>query len=113
PPWFETAVKALTSSPMPELSIYVTSARFSNNFLFPFPSSPRISSRNWAQPSPSVILPLTSTTLTESTWRIVAFMLTVGSSFDMLQIRIYSLHHGYFRARTLHAFHPEIIHKGT
>src|SRR5208283_3451302 len=81
-------------------------------FLFPLLSSLRISSRNCVHPSPKVILPLISTTVTESTCRIVAFMLTVGSSLFSLYFATQALNHGHFCPRAIDIFHPELVHEG-
>src|SRR5574337_716488 len=91
--------------------MYVTSARFSSTFLFPLPTWSRISSRNWVHPSPRVIRPLISTTITESTCRIVAFMLTLGSSFFWLATRTQVFHQGHLGPRTGEVLHAEFVHK--
>src|SRR5271169_1294080 len=80
-------------------------------FLVPRPSSSRIIWRSWTQPSPSVILPLTSMTVTESTCRVVAFMLTVRSSLIGLQIGVELLDHGDFGPDSRTAVHVKLIHE--
>src|SRR5579863_785961 len=92
--------------------MYVTFARFTRRFLLPRPSSSRISCRSWTHPSPRVILPLRSITVTESTWRVVAFMLTVRSSLIGLNAGIQFLHHDDFGADAGQLFHLEFVHKG-
>src|SRR5271157_2788918 len=81
-------------------------------FLLPLLSWSRINSRNCVHPSPKVILPLTSTTVTESTCRIVAFMLTVGSSLFGLNSGTQAFDHGHFRPRSIDMFHFELVHEG-
>src|SRR5208337_270941 len=81
-------------------------------FLLPLLNWPRINSRNCVHPSPKVILPLTSTTATESTCRIVAFMLTVGSSLFSLNSGTQAFDHGHFRPRAFDILHLELVHKG-
>src|SRR5208337_2883046 len=80
-------------------------------FLLPLLNWPRINSRNCVHPSPKVILPLTSTTATESTCRIVAFMLTVGSSLFSLNSGTQAFDHGHFCPRTVDMFNPEFVHE--
>src|SRR6516162_4171521 len=70
-----------------------------------------MSSRNWLHPSPRVILPLRSTTLTELTWRVTAFMLTIRSSLIGIVGGIDSLHQGDLRSRSWNTFDAEIIHE--
>src|ERR1039457_3577341 len=84
---------------------------FKRIFLLPLLSWSRINSRNCVHPSPKVILPLTSTTVTESTCRIVAFMLTVGSSLFSLNSGTQAFDHSHFRPRAVDIFHTELVHE--
>ena len=60
-----------------ELSMYDTSAKLISNFLLPLATRSRTVSRKVLAPSPNVILPAASTTVTSPTWRVVSLTLTL------------------------------------
>src|ERR1035438_2947023 len=61
---------------MPELSMYEISARFNSSFLCPLAARSRMLSRKVLAPSPKVMRPTASTTVTSPTCRVVNFTLT-------------------------------------
>src|ERR1700747_3577359 len=52
-------------------------------------------------------------TVTESTWRVVAFMLTVRSSLIGRYTGIQFLHHRHFSADAGQVLHLKLVHKGS
>src|ERR1700689_3167215 len=90
-----------------------TSPRFSSIFLLPLATSSRRASRNALDPSPSVIRPETSITVTSPTWRLFNLTLTYAylPQIDLRFFRPDILDQSNFRARRRHLAHFHVVHE--
>src|SRR4029077_6822292 len=115
PPLLVTVVKPDTSSPMPELSIYETSPRLSRIFFWFLPTNSRRASRSALDPSPRVIRPATSITVTSPTCRVLNFTLTEYASWlntaDLFGHQI--LDQSYFDPAGLQMPQLAVVHQGS
>src|SRR5258708_30508455 len=126
PPSLFTKRYPLTSSPRPVLSIYVMPARFITIFLRLFPRFSRTRSRSKALPSPRVIRPSMSITVTASISGLVALKLMPSFSpliiFHRSRLRrtgrsagsspFVMLGHDEFGATGFAGMHIDLIHEG-
>src|SRR5581483_130678 len=114
PPWLATVVKPETSSPIPELSIYDTSLRFRRIFRCPLAVRSRRMSRRALDPSPRVIRPERSITLTSPTCRVFSLTLTSAALLEKtktLFVGGHVLHQSHLRARRIKLSHLQVVHE--